>query len=103
MMICNFPKDFYIPDGKNSKMSQIINKWVFDRQTPDGNDGVEIKIPYLECAYSIRYYVIDTINGNINGIHNNRIEPTDFFGCFSPFNLRELGIECMQDCRPSQW
>ena len=36
MMICNFPKDFYIPDGKNSKMSQIINKWVFDRQTLDG-------------------------------------------------------------------
>ena len=24
MMICDFPKDFYIPDGKNSK---IINKW----------------------------------------------------------------------------
>ena len=31
-MICNFPKDFYIPDGKNSKISQIINKWGFDRQ-----------------------------------------------------------------------
>ena len=31
MMICDFIKDFYIPDGKNSKMSQIINKWVFDK------------------------------------------------------------------------
>ena len=93
MMICNFPKDFYIPDGKNSKMSQIINKWVFDRQTPDGNEGVGIEIPYLECAYSTRYYVIDTINGNINAIHNNRIKPTDFFGCFSPFNLRELEFD----------
>ena len=39
-MICDFPKNSYIPDGKNSKMSQIINKWVFDRQTPDGNEGV---------------------------------------------------------------
>ena len=86
----DFPKDFYIPDGKNSKMSQIINKWVFDRQTPDGNEGVGIKIPYLEHAYSTRYYVIDTVNGNINAIYNNKIEPTDFFGHFSPFNLREL-------------
>ena len=43
MMICDFPKDFYIPDGKSSKMSQIINKWVFDRQTPDGNEGVGIQ------------------------------------------------------------
>ena len=79
-----------IPDGKNSKMSQIINKWVFDSQTHDGNEGVGMEIPYLECAYGTRYYVIDTINGNINAIHNNKIEPTDFFGHFSPFNLREL-------------
>ena len=49
-MVCDFPKDFYLPDGKNSKMSQIINKWVFDRQTPDGNEGVGIKIPYLKHA-----------------------------------------------------
>ena len=81
-MICDFPKDFYIPDGKSSKMSQIINKWVFDRQTPGGNEGVGIKIPYLECAYSTRYYVFDTVNGNINAIHNNKIEPTDFFDQF---------------------
>ena len=93
MMICDFPKDFYIPDGKNSKRSQIITKWVFDRQTPDGNEGVGIKIPYLECAYSTRYYVIDTINGNINAIHNKKIKPTDFFGCSSPFNLRELEFD----------
>ena len=62
-MICDFPKDFYIPDGKNSKMSQIINKWVFDRQTPDGNEDVGIEIPYLEHAYGTRFYIIDTVNG----------------------------------------
>ena len=37
---------------RTPKISQIINKWVFDRQTPDGNEGVKIEIPYLECAYS---------------------------------------------------
>ena len=30
------------------------------------------------------------LKGNINEIHNNKIKPTDFFGCFSPFNIREL-------------
>ena len=100
MMIYDFPKDFYLPDGKNSKMSQIINKWVFDRQTPDVNDGIGIEIPYLECAYGTRYYVIDTVNGNINAIHNNKIEPTDFFSCLSQFNLRELEFDVCRiaDC-----
>ena len=36
-MINNSPNDFYLPDGKNSGISQIINKWNFGRQTPDGN------------------------------------------------------------------
>ena len=49
-MISDFQKDFYLPDGKNSRISQIINKWNFGRQTPDGNEGVEVKIPYLEHA-----------------------------------------------------
>lgn len=63
LMICNFPSNFYVPDGKNSKINQIINKWVFDSHTPDGNEGVRIEIPYLKCAYCTRYYDIDTISG----------------------------------------
>ena len=89
-MISDFPNDFYLPDGKNSEISQIINKWIFGRQTPDGNEGVGVKIPYLEYAYSTKYCLVNKINGNISAIHDNSIEPTDFFGCFSPFNLKEL-------------
>ena len=94
-MINEFPNDFYLPDEKNSRISQIINKWIFGRQTPDSNEGVGVEIPYLECAYGTKYYVVDQINGNISAIHDNSIEPTDFFGCFSPFNLKELEFnEC---------
>ena len=39
----NFPNNFYMSDGKNSKISQIINKWIFGRQTPDGNEGVGVE------------------------------------------------------------
>ena len=64
--------------------------WIFGRQTPDGNEGIGVKIPYLECAYGTRYYVVNKINGNISTVHKNSIRPTDFFGDFSPFNLKEL-------------
>ena len=91
-MISDFPDDFYLSDGKNSRIRQIINKWIFGRQTRDGNEGVGIKIPYLECAYSIGYYMIDKINGNISTIHKNSIKPTDLFGHFGPFSVKELGF-----------
>ena len=34
--------------------------------------------------------MIDQVNGNLNAIHDDRIELTEFTGCFSPFNLDEL-------------
>ena len=92
-MISEFPNDFFLPDGKISRISQVINKWIFGRQTPDGNEGVGIEIPYLKHPYSKKDYVIDQINANICAIHDNSIEPTDFFGCFSPFDLKELEFD----------
>ena len=68
----NLPHDFYLPDGKNSKISQIINKGIFGRQTPDGNEGVRVKISYLEHAYSTKYYMVNKINGNIGEIHKKQ-------------------------------
>ena len=36
--------------------------------------------------------------------HNSRIKPTDFFGCFSPFNHRELEFDVCRiaDCHNSE-
>ena len=87
-----FSNDFYLLDRKNSKISQIINKWIFGRQTPDGNEGVGVEITYLEHANITKYYMVNKINGNISAIHDNSIELTDFFGYFSPFNLKELEV-----------
>ena len=89
--------------GKNSRLSQIINTWTFYRLTPDGNEGVGVKISYLECTYGTKYYVINQVNGQINAIHDDSIELTDFTGRFSSFNLDELEIECMQTSRLSGW
>ena len=89
-MICEIPNDFFVPDGKNTQLSKVVNTWTFDRLTPNGNEGVGVKLDYLECAYGTRYYVIDKVNGDINAIHDESLELTEFKGRFSPFDLDDL-------------
>ena len=89
-MICEIPNNFFLPDGKNTQLSKIINTWTFDRLTPNGNEGVGVKLDYLECAYGTRYYVIEKVNGDINAIHDESLELTEFKGHLSPFDLEDL-------------
>ena len=92
-MFCKIPNDFFLPDGKNTHLSYIINTWTFDRLTPNGNEGVGVQINYLEHAYRTKYYVVDKVNGKINAIHDNSLELMEFKGNFSPFNLEELEMK----------
>ena len=89
-MICEIPNNFFLPDGKNTQLSKVVNTWTFDRLTPNGNEGVGVKLDYLERAYGTRYYVIDKVNGDINAIHDESLELTEFKGHFSPFDLDDL-------------
>ena len=89
-MILEIPNDFFMPDGKNTQLSKVVNSWTFDRLTPNGNEGVGVKLDYLECTYGTRYYVIDKVNSDINAIHDESLELTEFKGCFSPFDLENL-------------
>ena len=75
---------------KNTQLSKVVNTWTFNRLTPNGNEGVGMQLDYLECTYSTRYYVIDKVNGDINAIHDQSLELTEFKGHFSPFNLDDL-------------
>ena len=96
MIHCKIPNDFFLPDRKNTQLSQIVNTWTFDRLTPNGNGGVGVQINYLECTYETKYYVVDKVNSQINAIHDDSLELTEFKGHFSPFNLDELE---MKACR----
>ena len=89
-MICEIPNNFFLLDGKNTQLSKVVNTWTFDRLTPNGNEGVGVKLDYLECAYGTRYYVIDKVNGDIIAIHDESLELTEFKGRFSPFDLDDL-------------
>ena len=92
-MICEIPNNFFLPDGKNTQLSKVVNTWTFDRLTPNGNEGVAVKLDYLERAYGTRYYVIDKVNGDINAIHDESLKLTEFKGHFSPFDLENLEVK----------
>ena len=89
-MICKIPNNFFLPDGKNTQLSKVVNTWTFDRLTPNSNEGVGVKLDYLEHAYGTRYYVIDKVNSNINAFHDESLELTEFKGHFSPFDIENL-------------
>ena len=89
-MICEIPNDFFLPDGKNTQLSKVVNTWTFDRLTPNGNEGVGVKLDYLERAYGTRYFVIDKVSGDINAIHDESLELTEFKGRFRPLDLDDL-------------
>ena len=42
MMQCEIPNNFFLPDGKNTRLSKIVNTWTLDRLTPNGNEGVGV-------------------------------------------------------------
>ena len=103
-MFCEFPNDFFLPDRKNSRLSQIIKTWTYCRLTLDGNEGVGVKISYLECAYGTKYYVIDQVNGQINAIHDDSIELTDFTGVLvhSTWMNLEIKVCRLEDCQEDE-
>ena len=86
----DIPVDFYLPDGKNSKISKIVSRQAFDRQTPDGNEGFVIKIQYLERAFGTNTYLIDKVTGSLFTLHDDHIESTGLCGSECVFDLQEL-------------
>ena len=90
MSYLDIPVDFYLPDGKNSKISKIVSRQSFDRQTPDGNEGFVIEIQYLRRVFGTKTYLIDKVTGSLFALHNDHIESTGFCGSECVFDLQEL-------------
>ena len=86
----DIPVDFYLPDGKNSRISKIVSRQAFDRQTPDGNEGFVIEIQYLERAFGTNTYLIDKVTGSLFALHDDHIESTGLCGSECVFDLQEL-------------
>ena len=88
----DIPVDFYLPDRKNSKISKIITRQAFDRQTPDGNEGFVIEIWYLKRAFGTNTYLIDKVTGSLFVLHDDHIKSTGLCGSECVFDLQELEL-----------
>ena len=96
----DIPVNFYLPDGKNSKISKIVSRQAFDRQTPDGNEGFVIEIQYLERAFGTNTYLIDKVTGSLFALHDDQIESTGLCGSECVFDLQELEFHI---CDQADW
>ena len=55
----DMPYNYYIPDGKNSRLLDRTDRVEFNRETLEGNTGFQLEILYLEHAFGTKYFVMD--------------------------------------------
>ena len=84
------PNNFYIPDGKNTRLMDCVGRRKFKRKTIDDNKGFVLQIPFLEHAFGTMYYVVDKKNGHMMGIFNDKLEDINCDTQMKPFNLAQL-------------
>ena len=84
------PYNYYIPDGKNSRLLDRTDRVEFDRETIGGNTGFKLEIPYLECAFSTKYFIMDKITGSMMGIYDDKVKQIKLKGQLKPFNINQL-------------
>ena len=86
----DMPHNYYIPDGKNSRLLDRTDRVEFDRETLDGNTGFQLEIPYLEHAFGTKYFIMDHVTGSMMGIYDDKVEQIDLKGQLKPFNINQL-------------
>ena len=86
----DMPYNYYVPDGKNSRLLDRTDRVEFDRETLEGNTGFQLKIPYLEHAFSTKYFIMDRVTGSMMGIYDDKVEQIDLKGQLKPFNINQL-------------
>ena len=84
------PYNYYIPDGKNSRLLDRTDRIEFDRETIGGNMGFKLEIPYLEYAFGTKYFIMDKVTGSMMGIYDDMVEQIELKGQLKPFNINQL-------------
>ena len=76
-------------------MGRIPDCWTeqtveFHRETIEGNTSFQLKIPYLEYAFSTKYFIMDRVTGSMMGIYDDKVDQIDLKGQLKPFNINQL-------------
>ena len=86
----DMPYNYYVPDGKNSRLLDRTDRVEFDRETLEGNTGFQLEIPYLEHTFGTKYFIMDRVTGSMMGIYDDKVEQIDLKGQLKPFNINQL-------------
>ena len=86
----DMPYNYYVPNGKNSRLLDRTDRVEFNRETLDGNTGFQLKILYLEHAFGTKYFIIDQVTGSMMGIYEDKVEQIDLKCQLKPFNINQL-------------
>ena len=86
----DIPYNYYIPDGKNSRLLDRTDRVEFDRETIRGNTGFKLEIPYLEYTFGTKYFVMDKVTGSMMGIYDDKVKQIELKGQLKPFNINQL-------------
>ena len=97
----DIPNNYYILDGKNSRLLDLVERREFERKTIDGNERFVVQIPFLEHAFGTKYFVVDKQNGSMMGIFDDKVETISAEAQMRPFNLVQLShmIGTLEQCR----
>ena len=69
----DMPHNYYVPNGKNSRLLDRTDRVEFDRETLKCNTGFQLKIPYLEHAFGTKYFIMDQVTGSMMGIYDDKV------------------------------
>ena len=61
-----------------------------NRETIEGNAGFRLEIPYLEHAFSTKYFIIDKVTGTMMGIYDDKVGQVNMQAQLKPFNINQL-------------
>ena len=86
----DMPNNFYILDGKNSRLLQLTKRREFNRKTIDGNEGFVLEIPFLEGVFGTKYFVVNKVTGSMMGIFDDKVEMVEAEAQLQPLNLQQL-------------
>ena len=86
----DMPNNFYILDGKNSRLLQLTKRREFNRKTIDGNEGSVLEIPFLEGVFGTKYFVVNKVTGSMMGIFDDKVEMVEAEAQLQPLNLQQL-------------
>ena len=82
--------NYYVPNGKNSRLLDRTDRVEFDRETLEGNTGFQLEIPYLDHAFGTKYIIMDWVTGSMMGIYDDKVEQIELKGQLKPFNINQL-------------